>query len=210
MKTINFLFASIIIFSICATSCSTPKTSILTAQPTTKDSLMVQICTDYIPTSIVGEGGNLAKYEKAKRDYAKNLDRAKRLEDIDGIQIKRIPRENDSICDFMAEMDDILFAYDSFELTPKAIEIIDNLSSVIIDIPTRVEIVGHTDYYGTDEYNLNLSKMRAMAVGNRLRDNGITNITEIGKGESEPIATNHTAEGRKKNRRVEIKMFTEE
>lgn len=140
MKTINFLFASIIIFSICATSCSTPKTSILTAQPTTKDSLMVQICTDYIPTSIVGEGGNLAKYEKAKRDYAKNLDRAKRLEDIDGIQIKRIPRENDSICDFMAEMDDILFAYDSFELTPKAIEIIDNLSSVIIDIPTRVEV----------------------------------------------------------------------
>ena len=110
----------------------------------------------------------------------------------------------------MAEMDDILFAYDSFELTPKAIEIIDNLSSVIIDIPTRVEVVGHTDYYGTDEYNLNLSKMRAMAVGNRLRDNGITNITEIGKGESEPVATNHTAEGRKKNRRVEIKMFTEE
>ena len=62
MKIINFLFASIIIFSICATSCSTPKTSILTAQPSTKDSLMVQICTDYIPTSIVGEGGNLAKY----------------------------------------------------------------------------------------------------------------------------------------------------
>ena len=153
---------------------------------------------------------DLAIGEKAKRDYAKNLDRAKRLEDIDGIQIKRIPRENDSICDFVAEMGDILFAYDSFELTPKAIEIIDNLSSVIIDIPTRIEVVGHTDYYGTDEYNLNLSKMRAMAVGNRLRDNGITNITEIGKGESEPIATNHTAEGRKKNRRVEIKMFTEE
>ena len=210
MKSTNFLFASIIFFGICAASCSTPKTAVLTAQPTAKDSLMVQINKDYIPTSIVGEGGNIAKNEKAKRDYAKNLDRAERLENIDGIHIRRIPRTGDSICDFVAEMGDILFAYDSFELTPEAVEIIDNISSVIIEIPTRVEVVGHTDNYGSDEYNLNLSKMRAMAVGNRLRDNGITNITEMGKGESEPIATNKTAEGRKKNRRVEIKMFTEE
>lgn len=210
MKKSNFLFASIIFFGLCATSCNTQKTAVLPAQSTAKDSLMVVISTEYIPTSIVGEGGNIAKQEKAKRDYAKNLDRAERLEKIDGIHIKRIPRKNDSICDFVAEMGDILFAYDSFELTPEAIDIIDQLSTVIIDIPTRIEVIGHTDDYGTDEYNLNLSKMRAMAVGNRLRDNGITDITEIGKGESEPIATNRTAEGRKKNRRVEIKMFTEE
>ena len=142
--------------------------------------------------------------------HHKDEAQAERLEKIEGIHIKRIPRKNDSICDFVAEMGDILFAYDSFELTPEAIDIIDQLSTVIIDIPTRIEVIGHTDNYGTDEYNLNLSKMRAMAVGNRLRDNGITDITEIGKGESEPIATNKTAEGRKKNRRVEIKMFTEE
>ena len=210
MKKSIFLFASIIFFGLCAASCSTPKTTMLTAQPTAKDSLMVQISKDYIPTSIVGEGSNIAKTEKAKRDYARNLDRAKRLENIDGIHIRRIPRKGDSICDFVAEMGDILFAYDSFELTPEAIEIIDNISNIIIDIPTRVEVVGHTDNYGTNEYNLNLSKMRALAVGNRLRDNGITQITEIGKGKSEPIASNKTAEGRKKNRRVEIKMFTEE
>ena len=210
MKNANFLFASIILLGLCAASCTSHKTAILTAQPTAKDSLMIQINTDYIPTSIVGEGGNIAKTEKAKRDYAKNLDRAERLEKIDGVHIKRIPRQGDSICDFVAEMGDILFAYDSFELTPEAINIIDNLSSVIIDIPTRVEIVGHTDDAGTEDYNLNLSKMRAMAVGNRLRDNGITNITETGKGESQPIASNKTDAGRQKNRRVEIKMFTEE
>lgn len=209
MKKINYLFASIIFFGLCAASCTTPKTAVLTAQPTAKDSLMVQISKDYIPTSIVGEGGNIAKTEQAKRDYAKNLDRAERLEQIEGIHIKRIPRQGDSICDFIAEMGDILFAYDSFELTSEAIDIIDNLSSIIIDIPTRIEIVGHTDNAGTEEYNLNLSRMRAMAVGNRLRDNGITNITEIGKGESQPIASNNTDAGRQKNRRVEIKMYTE-
>lgn len=209
MKKINYLFASIIFFGLCAASCTTPKTAVLTAQPTAKDSLMVQISKDYIPTSIIGEGGNIAKTEQAKRDYAKNLDRAERLEQIEGIHIKRIPRQGDSICDFIAEMGDILFAYDSFELTSEAIDIIDNLSSIIIDIPTRIEIVGHTDNAGTEEYNLNLSRMRAMAVGNRLRDNGITNITEIGKGESQPIASNNTDAGRQKNRRVEIKMYTE-
>lgn len=210
MKTTHFLFASIIFFGLCAASCTTQRTTILKAQPTAKDSLLVQINNDYIPTSIVGEGANIARNEKAKRDYTKNLDRAERLEQIEGIHIKRIPRQGDSICDFVAEMGDILFAYDSFELTPDAVDIIDNLSSVIIDIPTRVEIVGHTDDAGTEDYNLNLSKMRAMAVGNRLRDNGITNIIESGKGESEPIASNKTDAGRQKNRRVEIKMYTEE
>lgn len=210
MKKINYLFASIIFFGLCAASCNTPKTAVLTAQPTAKDSLLIQISNDYIPTSVIGEGGKIAKTEKAKRDYAKNIDRADRLSQIEGIHIRRIPRENDSICDFVAEMDDILFAYDSFELTPEAIEIIDKIADVIIDIPTKVEVIGHTDDHGTDEYNLNLSRLRAMAVGNRLRDNGITDITETGKGKSEPVASNKTDAGRQKNRRVEIKMFTTE
>lgn len=210
MKKINYLFASIIFFGLCAASCTTPKTAVLTAQPTAKDSLLIQISNDYIPTSVIGEGGRIAVKEKAKRDYAKNLDRADRLSKIEGIHIRRIPREGDSICDFVAEMGDILFAYDSFELTAEAVDIIDNLASVIIDIPTKVEVIGHTDDHGTDEYNLNLSRLRAMAVGNRLRDNGITNITETGKGKSEPVASNKTDAGRQKNRRVEIKMYTEE
>lgn len=206
----KLLFALIIFLGFCAASCTTPKTTVMVTQPTAKDSLTVLNSKYYIPTSIIGNGGELLKIEKAKRDYAKNRDRAKRLESIEGIRIMRIPRSGDSICDFVAEMGDILFAYDSFKLTPEAVEIIDNLSGIIADIPTRIEIVGHTDNVGTDEYNLNLSRMRALSVGNRLRENGITNIQEIGKGEAEPIAPNKTAEGRKRNRRVEIKMFTDE
>ena len=206
----HFLFASICIIGLFAVSCKTPKNTTLSAQPTAKDSLLVQMNNDYIPTSIVGEGGRIAAKEKAKRDYAKNLDRAERLSKIEGIHIRRIPREGDSICDFVAEMGDILFAYDSFELTPEAVDIIDNLASVIIDIPTKVEVIGHTDDHGTDEYNMNLSKLRAMSVGNRLRENGITDIHESGKGKSEPIASNKTDAGRQKNRRVEIKMYAEE
>lgn len=177
---------------------------------TEKDSLLVQTNKSYITTSIVGNAAGIAEKEQAKRDYAKNIDRKQRLEKINGVTIRQLKHDDDSLYDFIAEMGDILFAFDSFELTEEADKIIDELAAVIIDIPTRIEVIGHTDDYGTDKYNLNLSKMRAMAVGNRLRNNGITDITEIGKGESEPIANNKTAEERKKNRRVEIKMFTEE
>ncbi len=180
---------------------------------TAKDSLLIQINKDYVPTSIIGEGGKIAKKEKAKRDYAKNVDREQRLKMIEkkGVKTRVLPREGDSICDFETTINgDILFAFDSFELTPAATEIIDQLTEVIDDIPTKVEIIGHTDDQGEEDYNMNLSQLRAMAVGNRMRENGIINITEIGKGESEPIASNKTDEGRKKNRRVEIRMYSEE
>lgn len=211
MKNHFSIIVSVCLFALFVTSCNTPKTTTLPAQPTAKDSLLVQINNDYVPTSIVGEGGRIAKTEKAKRDYAKNLDRAEKLSQIEGIRVRQIPREGDSLCDFVAEMGDILFAYDSFELTDDAMTILDQLVDVIKDIPeTKIEITGHTDSNGTDEYNLNLSKLRAMAVGNHLRANGIDNITESGKGKKNPIASNNTEAGRKRNRRVEIKMTTEE
>lgn len=67
-------------------------------------------------------------------------------------------------------------------------------------------IVGHADKIGDDNYNMALSKNRALSVGNYLRNNGINgnNIKEEGKGFHSPIADNKTEEGRAKNRRVEI------
>ncbi|MGR5235680.1 OmpA family protein [Vibrio alfacsensis] len=69
-----------------------------------------------------------------------------------------------------------------------------------------ITLIGHTDSSGSEKYNLRKSKRRASAVANYLISQGIDQdrITTIGKGEAEPIADNHSAEGRGMNRRVEI------
>jgi OOP family OmpA-OmpF porin len=70
----------------------------------------------------------------------------------------------------------------------------------------RVEIVGHTDNYGTDEYNRSLSDRRATTVMKYLQERGIdaSRMTIRGAGESDPVADNGTKEGRALNRRVVI------
>jgi outer membrane protein OmpA-like peptidoglycan-associated protein len=70
----------------------------------------------------------------------------------------------------------------------------------------KVEVAGHTDSIGTDEYNMGLSLRRANAVRDYLISKGVAaeNLTAKGYGESQPVADNQTAEGRFKNRRVEL------
>jgi len=70
----------------------------------------------------------------------------------------------------------------------------------------KVEVAGHTDYIGTEEYNMGLSVRRADAVRNYLIDKGIAadRLTVKGYGESQPIADNATEAGRFMNRRVEL------
>jgi len=73
-----------------------------------------------------------------------------------------------------------------------------------------IDVIGHTDSKGSEEYNLALSQRRAMAVSDYLVANGISaEIIDVsGKGELEPVASNDTDEGRAKNRRVEIHVGT--
>ena len=70
----------------------------------------------------------------------------------------------------------------------------------------KVEVAGHTDSIGTDDYNMGLSLRRANAVRDYLISKGIAgeNLTAKGYGESQPVADNRTAAGRFKNRRVEL------
>lgn len=69
-----------------------------------------------------------------------------------------------------------------------------------------MSVVGHTDSTGSDEYNQELSERRAAAVRDYLVSQNIdgARISASGRGESSPVASNETAEGRQKNRRVEI------
>lgn len=74
---------------------------------------------------------------------------------------------------------------------------------------TLVDVYGHTDSTGNDAHNLDLSQRRALAVATYLDAQGIDNrrFSVIGYGETRPIATNATAEGRAQNRRVEIELL---
>jgi OOP family OmpA-OmpF porin len=71
-----------------------------------------------------------------------------------------------------------------------------------------VRIEGHTDSRGSDNYNMVLSKKRAESVRKKLIELGVSpsRLTAVGKGEKEPIATNKTAEGMAKNRRIEVHL----
>ena len=71
---------------------------------------------------------------------------------------------------------------------------------------TMIHVVGHTDSSGSDEYNQSLSERRASSVSNQLMAQGVANtrVRLEGRGEREPIADNGSAEGRTRNRRVDI------
>ena len=100
----------------------------------------------------------------------------------------------------------VLFDVDKYDVRPKAEEVLKNLAIVLKEMDVKnFEIDGHTDSDASDEYNQVLSEKRANSVKNFLVSQGVTaEITTKGYGESKPVASNDTAEGKQKNRRVEI------
>jgi OOP family OmpA-OmpF porin len=104
---------------------------------------------------------------------------------------------------------DAFFDFDKSVLKPEGRAKLDDLVGKIKDINLEVIIaVGHTDSVGTDAYNQRLSVRRAEAVKAYLVSKGIekNRVYTEGKGEKQPVADNKTAEGRAKNRRVEIEV----
>ena len=104
---------------------------------------------------------------------------------------------------------DALFDFDKSVVRPDGRKSIDDALAKMGGVDLEMVIAtGHTDSIGTDAYNQKLSERRAAAVKDYLVSKGIpaSKITTIGKGESQPVATNKTAEGRQKNRRVDIEF----
>lgn len=107
----------------------------------------------------------------------------------------------------MIVLQGISLGLDSAEILKNSGGIIDKATKILKENPgIKVRIEGHTCGIGSDEYNLKLSRKRALAVKNYLISKGIPaeRMQTAGKGEKFPVSSNETAEGRKQNRRVEF------
>lgn len=106
----------------------------------------------------------------------------------------------------------IFFDFDKATLRPESTNELERLTNLLkVDAPTlKIEISGHTDSKGADDYNKKLSNSRAKAVVDYLISKGISadRLTSVGYGEEQPIATNDTDEGRQLNRRTEFKIIS--
>jgi OOP family OmpA-OmpF porin len=102
------------------------------------------------------------------------------------------------------------FDFDKSDIRPDAAVILDEAASMLSGRPDiSVRVQGHTDATGPEAYNEGLSERRAASVREYLVDKGIaaSRLTSAGFGESQPMATNDTREGRALNRRVELQVL---
>lgn len=156
----------------------------------------------------VAEQQRLAE-EKAGADAA----RARAEQDTQALrarlldQLNAILQTRDTARGLIVNMSDVLFDSGQSTLKPGAKEKLAKVSGILLAYPTlRMEVEGHTDSVGSDDYNLQLSQRRADAVRDYLVSNGIAlaNVQTAGMGKADPVASNDTAEGRQQNRRVEM------
>ena len=108
------------------------------------------------------------------------------------------------------DIGDVLFDTDSARLRPAALDRLRPLAAYLRAEPgVRVRIDGHTDSRASQAYNQKLSEDRAQAVANALIDMGAgrARFEVRGHGETEPVASNETAQGRQRNRRVEVTLL---
>lgn len=122
-------------------------------------------------------------------------------------QLNSILQTRDSARGLIVNMSDVLFDTGSYTLKPGAREKLAKISGIVLAHPgLNLQIEGHTDSVGGDEFNQSLSERRADSVRDFLAEQGVpgSSITARGFGKTQPVASNDTAEGRQRNRRVEL------
>lgn len=105
------------------------------------------------------------------------------------------------------QLNNVYFEFNKWNLLPESFPELDKVVNFLKDNPTvEIELSGHTDNIGSDDYNLNLSQKRADAVKTYFVSKGVDaeKVTSKGYGKSKPIASNMTDSGREQNRRVEF------
>jgi outer membrane protein OmpA-like peptidoglycan-associated protein len=127
--------------------------------------------------------------------------------ELQAIRDAQVRLEQDKV--FLTFDSGILFDVNSTALKAGAMQNLNKVADVMTRYPeTNILVAGHTDSSGTDQYNQGLSEDRARSVSNYLGSHGVSSyrMSTVGYGESMPIASNNTSEGRQVNRRVEIEI----
>ncbi len=122
-------------------------------------------------------------------------------------QLNQVLETKDSPRGLIVSMPDVLFDTAQYALKPVARERLARIAGIVLAYPDlKLEIEGHTDNVGTEEYNQVLSEKRAASVRDYLLQSGVSlnSVFARGLGKTEPIADNSTSAGRKLNRRVEM------
>jgi outer membrane protein OmpA-like peptidoglycan-associated protein len=122
-------------------------------------------------------------------------------------QFNVILQTRDTARGLIVNMSDVLFDTAKFTLRPVAREKLAKVAGIVSAHPgLRLDVEGHTDSVGGDDYNQQLSEQRGAAVRDYLLQQGmpVNSVTSKGFGKTQPVATNDTAAGRQTNRRVEI------
>jgi outer membrane protein OmpA-like peptidoglycan-associated protein len=142
------------------------------------------------------------------RSVAEQSEREKaQLRDQLRAQLDTILETRETARGLVVNVSDVLFDFDSANLKPGAREKVARIAGILQSHPDlKIQVEGHTDSVGSDDYNLRLSDRRAESVRSGLVQQGIARdaVGTTGFGESKPVATNGTAAGRQQNRRVEI------
>jgi outer membrane protein OmpA-like peptidoglycan-associated protein len=137
--------------------------------------------------------------------YLENKERA--AQELEAIPGADVAIEGDSVVVSFAG--EVMFDSGSRNLSPGALSRLDSVAATINRYPdSNVLVQGHTDSSGPEDANLRLSEDRALMVKNQLVMEGVASsrVTTLGFGESKPLVTNATPEGRAQNRRVEIEL----
>ena len=142
---------------------------------------------------------------KADAERARQVAEELRAQLLD--QFNRILETRDTQRGLVITMADVLFDTGKYEVRPGTREQLAKLSGILLAHPgLNLEVEGHTDSIGSDEFNQRLSEQRAATVREYLVGQGLASesVTAKGFGKAMPVANNDTASGRQKNRRVEL------
>ena len=150
---------------------------------------------------------NQAELDRAAKDKAQAETEKTELRAQLLSQFNAILQTRDTARGLIVNMSDVLFDTGKYSLRPLAREKLAKVAGIVSGHPSlRLDVEGHTDSVGGDDYNQRLSEQRGAAVRDYLTEQGMAlgSVTARGFGKTQPVASNDTAQGRQQNRRVEL------